>query len=46
MYRLTSSLAAALLDGIFAHPAWLFSIVSISIFVTATVGRMIVSAAF
>src|SRR3990167_6264326 len=26
--RFASSLAAALLDGLFAHPAWLFSVVS------------------
>jgi hypothetical protein len=45
MYLLVSSLAAALLDGIFARPAWLLSIVSISIFVTATGGRMSFSAA-
>jgi hypothetical protein len=26
--RFASSLAAALLDGLFAHPAWLFNVVS------------------
>jgi hypothetical protein len=46
MYLLASSLAAALLDGIFAHPAWLLSIVSTSMFITATGGRMIFSAVF
>ncbi len=28
VYLLASSLAAALLEGLFAHPAWLFSVVS------------------
>jgi hypothetical protein len=40
--RLASSLAAALLDSLFAHPAWpgLFSVVSSLVIITLTTVRI------